>query len=79
MVGTGAKPEDVVLTFGDSAKNTGSTFKSGTVMVEGDGFAAENLSIINTWWTEHTDPQDASQAVALQLNSDRAVLDRSDS
>jgi pectinesterase len=76
MVGLGASPKDVVLTFGDSAKNTGSTFKSGTVTVDADGFAAENLTIVNTWWDEHTGTADGSQAVALQLSSDKAVLDR---
>jgi pectinesterase len=76
LVGLGKDPKDVVLTFGDSAKNTGSTFKSGTVTVEANGFAAENLTIANTWWDEHSDPADASQAVALQLSSDKAVLDR---
>ena len=76
LVGTGSDPKAVVLTFGDSSKNTGSTFKSGTVTVDADGFEAENLTIANTWWDEHPDPADASQAVALQMNSDHAVIDR---
>ena len=76
LVGTGKRPQDTIITFGDSAKTTGSTFKSGTVTVTADGFEAENLSIINTWWDEHYSPDDSSQAVALQLSSDRAVIDR---
>lgn len=76
LVGTGKRPQDTIITFGDSAKNTGSTFKSGTITVTADGFEAENLSIINTWWDEHPSPDDSSQAVALQLSSDRAVIDR---
>lgn len=76
LIGVGKKPQDVVVSFGDSAKNTGSTFKSGTITVEGDGFEAENLTIENTWWNEHPDPSDASQAVALHLVSDHSVLDR---
>ena len=76
LVGTGRQPSDTVITWGDSAKNTGSTFKSGTVTVTADGFEAENLSIANTWWDEHLSPEDASQAVALQMSSDRAVIDR---
>jgi pectinesterase len=75
LVGTGREPKDVLITYGDSSKNTGSTFKSGTVTVDADRFAAENLTIVNTWWDEHHDPADASQAVALQLTSDRAVVD----
>jgi pectin methylesterase-like acyl-CoA thioesterase len=76
LIGMGQYPQDTVITFGDSAKTTGSTFKSGTVTVTSDGFEAENLSIVNTWWDEHIAPTDASQAVALQLSSDRAVVDR---
>jgi pectin methylesterase-like acyl-CoA thioesterase len=75
LVGTGKRPQDTVITWGDSALNTGSTFKSGTVSVVGDGFEAENLSIVNTWWRDHTGAKDPSQAVALLLESDRAVLD----
>jgi pectinesterase len=76
LVGTGKRPQDTIITFGDSAKTTGSTFKSGTVTVTADGFEAENLSIVNTWWDEHFSPDDSSQAVALQLSSDRSVIDR---
>jgi pectinesterase len=76
LVGTGKRPQDTIITFGDSAKNTGSTFKSGTVTVTADGFEAENLSIVNTWWDEHPSPDDSSQAVALQISADRAVIDR---
>ena len=76
LVGTGKLPSDTVITWGDSAKNTGSTFKSGTVTVSADGFEAENLSIVNTWWDDHPLPEDRSQAVALQMDSDRAIVDR---
>lgn len=76
LVGVGKQPQDTVITWGDSALNAGSTFKSGTVSVAGDGFEAENLSIVNTWWQEHTGAKDPSQAVALLLDSDRALLDR---
>jgi len=76
LVGTGSTPSDTVITWGDSAKNTGSTFKSGTVTVSADRFEAENLSIVNTWWQDHPAAEDHSQAVALQMESDRAVIDR---
>ncbi|SNT37794.1 pectinesterase/polygalacturonase [Granulicella rosea] len=76
LVGSGSKPSDTVITWGDSSKNTGSTFTSGTVTVSANGFEAENLSIVNTWWDEHPLPEDRSQAVALQMDSDRAILDR---
>ncbi len=76
LIGTGRMPGDTVITWGDSAKNSGSTFKSGTVTVTADRFEAENLAIVNTWWSDHPAAEDRSQAVALQLESDRAVLDR---
>lgn len=75
LVGKGKRPQDTVITWGDSALSTGSTFKSGTISIVGDGFEAENLSIVNTWWRDHTGAKDPSQAVALLLESDRAVLD----
>jgi pectin methylesterase-like acyl-CoA thioesterase len=75
LVGKGDSPSSVILTYGDSAKSTGSTFRSATVMALADSFEAENLSIVNSWWDEHPDPADASQAVALNVVSDRAVLD----
>ena len=76
LVGAGDRPADTIITWGDSAKNTGSTFKSGTITVFGAGFEAENLSIANTWWDDHPSQADRSQAVALQLEGDKAVLDR---
>jgi pectinesterase len=76
LIGLGARAEDTVLSWNDSAKTTGSTSRSGTVSVEADGFGAENLTIENTWEDEHGRASgDASQAVALLMSSDRAVLD----
>jgi pectin methylesterase-like acyl-CoA thioesterase len=76
LIGIGKQPQDVVVSWADSAMNTGSTFKSGTMTVRADGFAAENLTIENTWEVENPQQDHRSQAVALQLSSDRAVLDR---
>jgi len=76
LIGTGATPKDVVLSFGDSAKSAGGTEKSASVSVVADGFEAENLTIENTWEAEHPAMEDRSQAVALLMSSDRAVLDR---
>lgn len=75
LVGTGERPEDVVLSWNDAAQNAGGTGKSGSVSVDADGFEAENLTIENTWEMEHKRTEEGSQAVALLLNSDRAVLD----
>jgi pectinesterase len=76
LIGTGRQPQDVVLSWDDAAINSGGTSKSGTVTVDADGFKAENLTIENTWENEHARTQEGSQAVALLMSSDRAVLDQ---
>lgn len=76
LVGTGKQPQDVVLSWDDAAINAGGTSKSGTVTVDADRFRAENLTIENTWENEHARVQEGSQAVALLMSSDRAVLDQ---
>jgi pectinesterase len=75
LVGTGRRPEDVVLSWNDAAKNAGGTGKSGSVSVDADGFAAENLTVENTWEPEHERTEQGSQAVALLMSSDRAIID----
>lgn len=76
LIGTGKQPQDVVLSWDDAASNAGGTSKSGSVTVDADGFAAENLTIENTWELNHTRTEEGSQAVALLMSSDHAVLDR---
>ena len=71
LKGLGAGPEAVVIVWGDSAASTGSTFKSSTLLASGDGFRADNLTIQNDY-AQHTDV--GSQAVALSLTGDKAVL-----
>jgi pectin methylesterase-like acyl-CoA thioesterase/lysophospholipase L1-like esterase len=75
LVGLGTHPQDVILSWDDAASNAGGTSKSGTVTVDADGFEAENLTIENTWELEHQRREEGSQAVALLLSSDHAVLD----
>ena len=75
LVGTGKQPQDVVLSWNDAAKTAGGTGKSGSVSVDADGFEAENLTIENTWEQENSRSEEGSQAVALLMSSDRAVLD----
>lgn len=75
LVGIGRTPSDVVLSWNDSAATAGGTGKSGSVSVDADGFEAENLTVENTWENEHTRLEEGSQAVALLMSSDRAVLD----
>lgn len=70
--GSGKTAQDTVIVFGDSAITAGGTSKSYTVSVSGDDFSASNLTIQNDYWLNSANPP--SQAVALMLTSDRAVL-----
>jgi pectinesterase len=71
LTGQGRKPQDVVLVWGDSNKSAGGTGKSASVWASGDGFEAHNLTIQNDY--QRGNPE-KSQAVALRLTADRAVL-----
>ncbi|WP_175578864.1 pectinesterase family protein [Croceibacterium ferulae] len=74
LIGTGLRPEDTVLVFNDSAMTAGGTGKSGTLTASGDDLRIGNLTIQNDWWLDPANPP--SQAVALLLTGDRAVLYR---
>ena len=69
--GMGASPEDVRIVWGDSARTTPGLSNASTLVASGDGFRASNLTIENDWSIQNTDP---SQAPALFLKADRAVL-----
>ncbi|MFC6647473.1 pectinesterase family protein [Granulicella cerasi] len=76
LVGTGVRAQDVLLTWDDSAGTAGGTSKSATLTATGDGFAAENLTIENSWELTHERAEQGAQAVALLVTGDRDVLDR---
>src|SRR5260370_3462445 len=65
--GAGARPEDVVLTYDNSAGTAGGTTKSASITVSGDDFYAENLTIENSSSRTRPLKQEGSQAVALQI------------
>jgi pectinesterase len=69
FLGTGAKPEDVVITASQNAKSAGGTFFSSTVEIDSDDFEADNLTFENA--AGHT-----GQAVAVAVRSDRSVFKR---
>jgi pectinesterase len=71
LVGTGTRPQDVVLVWGDSHIMAGGTGKSASLFASGDGFHAHNLTIQNDYHLNNPLP---SQAVALRVTADRAVL-----
>jgi len=72
--GMGKAPQDVVLTYDDSAKSAGGTNKSYSVAVTGDDFYAENLTIQNDWEKKNARMGEGAQAVALMITGDREVL-----
>jgi pectinesterase len=69
MLGLGKNPQDTVITYNMSAAAAGGTFFSSTVDVQSEGFEASNLTIENSYGP-------GSQAVALSIQSDRAILRR---
>jgi pectinesterase len=78
--GLGKRPEDTVLVYDNSAGTPGpdgkglGTGKSGTIMLTGDDFLAENLTIANDFEKRHERSNQGSQAVALHVTGDREVF-----
>jgi len=72
--GMGALPQDVLLTYDDSAGGAGGTNKSFSVAVTGDDFVADNLTIQNDWEKKNGRVGQGTQAVALMITGDRDVL-----
>jgi pectin methylesterase-like acyl-CoA thioesterase len=66
----------IVITYDNAAANTGSTSKSATVTVTNaaTNFFADNLTIQNTYDTEHGQDGSGAQAVALYVYADRSVF-----
>jgi pectin methylesterase-like acyl-CoA thioesterase len=72
--GTNADAGRTILTYDDSAGTSGGTTKSASITVSGDDFYAENLTMENAFSRTRELKQEGSQAVALKITSDRAVL-----
>jgi pectin methylesterase-like acyl-CoA thioesterase len=70
--GDGARPQDVVLVYGDAAATAGGTFRSASLEASGDDFHLDNLTVQNDYWLDSSHPP--SQAVALSVIGDRAVI-----
>jgi pectinesterase len=71
--GLGRKPGDVIITWSDGAAQVGGTFKTASLEIRGDDFRADNLTVANDYWLRNETP---SQAVALYITGDRAVINR---
>jgi pectinesterase len=71
LKGMGERPGDTIIVWNDGASTNGmGTFRSASLTVSGDGFRASNLTISN----DYDYAASPSQAVALSITSDRAVL-----
>ena len=69
--GDTSDPSKVVIAYANGASSTCGTFCSPTVFVTGDNFYASELTIANEW-SKTGKPR--TQAVALSISGDRAVL-----
>jgi pectinesterase len=69
FLGTGRGAGEVVITASQNAKSAGGTFFSSTVVVNGEGFEADNLTFENA-------AGNTGQAVAISVRSDRAIFKR---
>jgi len=67
LVGMGKSPAEVVITNSLNASQAGGTFFTETAEINGDGFAAVNLTIENT-------AGNTGQAVAAAVRADRAIF-----
>jgi polygalacturonase len=63
-----------VIVFNKSAGDSGGTFNSATVNVRAPNFHAENITFANDWNKTHQQVPVGSQALALSITADRAVL-----
>ncbi|QOZ24022.1 pectinesterase family protein [Bradyrhizobium sp. CCBAU 51753] len=72
--GSGRKPDDTVIVYGDGAINVGGTIRSATLDASGDDFRLDNLTIQNDYALNPANP--ASQAVALSVTGDRDIISR---
>lgn len=70
--GAGAKPQDVVIVWGDGAATAGGTFKSSTLEASGDDFRLDNLTVENDYSKNPANVP--SQAVALSVTGDKDVF-----
>jgi len=72
--GADVDPKRTVIINDQSAKTTGSTFKSATVEARGNFFTAENLTIANDWNATHPQENQGSQALAVLATGDHGIF-----
>ena len=74
LVSPYADPKKTVIVFDNSAGSSGGTFHSATVEVRANGFSAENITLANDFNQTHPQVPQGSQALALLVAGDKAVL-----
>jgi len=67
-------PRRTVVVFDASAGTAGGTLNSATVDVRASDFLAENMTFANDWNATHPQLFQGSQALALKVTGDRAIL-----
>lgn len=72
--GDPADPSKVVIIFDKSAGTAGGTLNSATVDVRGDDFFARGITFANDFSQHNKQQPQGSQAIALAVSGDRAVL-----
>jgi len=72
--GASTNPSETTIVDDHNAGENGGTFRSATVSVYADDFHAEQLTIANDFNHTHAQGSTGSQALALLLQGDRAVL-----
>lgn len=76
LEGDASDPSKVVIVFNSSHSTAGGTLESATVTVDGDDFFAEGITFQNDFSLGKALMPEGSQAVALLVRGDRAVLRR---
>jgi pectin methylesterase-like acyl-CoA thioesterase len=74
LEGDAGHPSGVVIVYNSSHSTAGGTLESATVTVDGDDFSAEGITFQNDFSVGKPLMPQGSQAVALLLRGDRAVL-----
>jgi pectin methylesterase-like acyl-CoA thioesterase len=74
LVGDPRAPSRATIVFDNSHGKVGSTLESATVSVVGDDFFAEGITFVNDFSVGRPLTPEGSQAVALLVRGDRAVL-----
>ena len=74
ILGDPQNPSSVVIVYDKSAGTSGGTFNSQTMLVTGDDFLADGITIQNDFSKKNPDVTSGAQAVALAVRGNRALF-----